>query len=348
MVSGLDGKPMGMRSIVAIALVGATMVATMKAQDSVNYHLLKKVPIAADGTFDYLAVDGAGRRLYVSHGTEVDVFDMDSDQFVGAVEGMVKVHGIVAVPQYGHGFITSGGNSTVKMFDLKTLASIKDIPAPGGPDGILYEPKTDRVFAFDHRQGHVTVINAKDGSVAGGIEIGGMPEFPATDEQGSVWVGLEDESKLVKIDAMSMKVAQTMPLAPCDGPTGMDMDRKNRRLFIGCGNEKMAVVDADKGSVIATVPIGVHVDATWFDRETKLIFNANRATITVIRQEGSDKYEVVQTVSTLGHANTLAIDPKNHRVFATTSMYKTDPAANGGKATETAIPGTATLLIYEP
>jgi hypothetical protein len=128
----------------------------------------------------------------------------------------------------------------------------------------------------------------------------------------------------------------------------MDMDRRNRRLFIGCGNEKMAVVDADKGTVITTVPIGVHVDATWFDPETKLIFNANRATITVIRQEGSDQYKVVQTIQTLGHANTLAIDPKNHRVFATTSMYKTDPAANGAKATETAIPGTATLLIYEP
>ncbi len=339
---------MGMRSALAIGLVGATLVATMKAQNSVNYHLSKKVPIAGDGGFDYLAVDKAGRRLYISHGTEVDVFDMDSDKLVGKIEGMVKVHGIVAVPQYGHGFITSGGNSTVKMFDLKTLASIKDIPAPGGPDGILYEPKTDRVFAFDHRQGHVTVINAKDGAVVGGIEIGGMPEFPATDERGSVWVGLEDESKLVKIDAPSMKVEQTMPLAPCDGPTGMDMDRKNRRLFIGCGNEKMAVVDADKGTVLTTAPIGVHVDATWFDPETRLIFNANRSNITVIRQENSDRYKVVQTIQTLGHANTLAIAPKNHRVFATTSMYKTIPAINGGKATETAIPGTATLLIYEP
>jgi len=339
---------MAFRMTLAIALAGATMVAPMHAEDKVNYHLTKKVPIATDGGFDYLAVDDAGRRVFVSHQTEVEVFDLDSNTFVGKVDGMLRVHGIVAVPQYGHGFITSGGNSTVKMFDLKTLASLKDIPAPGGPDGILFEPKTDRVFAFDHKQGHVTVINAKDGSVAGGIEIGGTPEFPATDQDGSVWVGLEDESKLVKIDAATMKVVQTMPLAPCDGPTGMDMDRKNRRLFIGCGNEKMAVVDADKGTVVTTAPIGVHVDATWFDPETKLVFNANRATITVIRQKDKDTYEVVQTIQTLGHANTLAIDHKNHRVFAATAMFKTEPATNGGKATETALPGTSALLIYEP
>jgi DNA-binding beta-propeller fold protein YncE len=235
------------------------------------------------------------------------------------------------------------------MFDLKTLATLADIPAKGNPDGILYEPKTDRIFAFDHRAGAVTVVDAKTGAVAGTIEIGGQPEFPAADGKGTVWVNQEDKSVLVKIDAASMKVDKTWPIAPCEGPTGMDIDRKNRRLFIGCGNEKMAVVNADTGEVIKTLPIGVHVDATWFDPETKLIFNANRSSITVIRQETQDDYNVVQTIETLGHANTLAIDFKTHRVFAATSLWKTepaDPAAPNAKPKESVIPGTAAVLIY--
>ncbi len=325
--------------------------AAAQAQSAVNYHLVKKIPIESEGGWDYLNIDQGARRLYVSHGSEVDVVDIDADVVVGKITGMNRTHGIAVAPKYGHGFITSGGNSTVRMFDLKTLATVADIPAQGSPDGIVYEPKTERVFAFDHRGGVVTVIDAKSGTVAGTIDIGGQPEFPATDGNGTVWVNQEDKSVLVKIDATAMKVEKTWPDALCEGPTGMDIDRKYRLLFIGCGNEKMAVVNADSGEVVTTLPIGVHVDATWFDPETKLIFNANRSSITVIQQQSKDKYSVLQTIATLGHANTLAIDFKTHRVFDSTSLYKAEPApadAAGGEAKpkESVVPGTAEVLVY--
>jgi hypothetical protein len=331
-------------------MAGSLMAVGAGAQSAVNYHLLNKIPVDSEGGWDYLNIDQTARRLYVSHGNEVVVVDIDKDAIVGKITGMNRTHGIAIAPKYGRGFITSGGDSKVRVFDLKTLATVADLPAPGSPDGILYEPKTDRVFAFDHRGGVVTVVDAKNAKVEGTIEIGGQPEFPATDGNGIVWVGLEDKSVLVKIDAAAMKVLATTPDAPCEGPTGMDIDRKNRRLFIGCGNEKMAIVDADRGAVITTLPIGVHVDATWFDPETKLIFNANRSTVTIIRQESKDKYSVVQTVETLGHANTLAIDFKTHKFYAATSLYKTEPVPEGSpagtKPKETVIPGSAQVLVY--
>lgn len=336
--------------VLAAALMGSMAWVSAGAQSSINYHLLNRIPIDSEGGWDYLNIDQAARRLYVSHGAEVDVVDLRKAKVVGKVTGMNRTHGIALVPKYGRGFITSGGNSTVRVFDLKTLATIADLPVAGSPDGILYESKTERVFAFDHRGGVVTVIDAKAGTVAGTIEIGGQPEFPTTDGDGTVWVNQEDKSVLVKIDAATMKIDTTWPIAPCEGPTGMDMDRKDRRLFIGCGNEKMAVVNADSGEVITTLPIGVHVDATWFDEGTKLIFNANRSSITVIPQESKDKYSVVQTVTTPGNANTLAIDLKTHRVYAATSLYKAEAVPEGSpagtKAKETAIPGTAAVLVY--
>jgi hypothetical protein len=341
-----------MRLNAVIPLALALSIAPAVAQKPVKYHLVKKIPIAAEGGWDYLNIDQHARRLYVSHGNEVDVVDIDTDKVVGIITGMNRSHGIAVAPKFNRGFITSGGNSTVRIFDLKTLATVADLPAAGSPDGILYEPKTERIFAFDHRGGIVTVIDAKDAKVAGTIEIGGMPEFPATDGHGTVWVNQEDKSTLVKIDAASMKVLKTYPDATCEGPTGMDLDRKNRRLFIGCGNEKMAVVNADTGEVITTQPIGVHVDATWFDAGTGLIFNANRSSITVLHQDGKDKYRVVQKVDTEGHANTLAVDFKTHKVYAATSMYKTEPVADGApagtKPKDTVIPGTAAILVYAP
>ncbi len=337
--------------VMTAVLTGCLTGVGAVAQGPANYHLLKQIPIAAEGGWDYLTIDQGAGRLYVSHGSEVEVIDLKSEMVVGKIEGMNRTHGIAVAPKFGHGFVTSGGNLTVRVFDLATLKTVADLPAAGSPDGILYEPKTERVFAFDHRGGIVTVIDAKSATVAGTIDIGGQPEFPATDGEGSVWVGQEDKSVLVKIDAAAMKVVKTWPLLPgCEGPTGMDMDRKNRRLFIGCGNEKMAVVDADSGSMITTVPIGVHVDATWFDPATKQIFNANRSSITVVQQESKDKYSVVQTVTTLGHANTLAVDFKTHKVYASTSLYKTEAVPDGSpagtKAKESVVPGTAAVLVY--
>ena len=309
-------------------LIGGLMLGMSLAAgaQTTNYHLVKVTALDAEKGVDYLYFDEGSRRLYVSHGTSVLVVDVDAGKVVGKIEGMQRVHGIAIAPD-GHGFVTSGGNSTVRMFDTKTMATVADIPAAGGPDGIIYEASTKRVFAFDHKAGVMTVIDAKTGAIAGTAELGGQPEFPTTDGKGTVWVNQEDKSTLIKIDAKTMKAVASWKILPqCEGPTGMILDHKERRLYIGCGNEKMVAVKADSGEVVAALPIGVHTDATHFDVEKKLIFNANRSNVTVVRVEGKDKYSVAQNYETLGRANTIAIDAKTHHVFAAGSLAEADMA----------------------
>ena len=230
-------------SFCAMLLAGAA-----SAQSESGYHLVKKIPLPGEGTYwDYLFIDREARRLYVSHTTQVEVIDLGSETPVGKVTGMAQVHGIAVAPKLGRGFITSGNTSSVKMFDLKTLQSLADIPAGNGPDGVIFEPVTKRVFAFNHRGGTLTVIDAASGKVLENIELGGQPEFPVVDGKGTVWVNNEDKSMLLKIDAKTIKIVERWPVAPCEAPASMAMDQKHRRLFIGCNSKVMAVADADSG-----------------------------------------------------------------------------------------------------
>src|SRR6267142_2389514 len=283
-----------------------------------NNRIIKKIPIPGQGGWDYLTVDEGARRLYVSHGTQVEVLDVDSGKLVGKIEDTPGVHGIAIAPELGRGFVSNGQAATVTIFDLKTLQKIGDVPTGKKPDAILYDPATARVFAFNGGSNSATVIDAKEGKVAGTVDLGGGPEFAAADGTGFVFDNLEDEGLVLKIDARKMTVEQRWKA--CDAPSSMAMDRENRRLFIGCRSKVMAVMNADTGQVILTMPIGDHVDATAYDAATKLIFNSNgEGTVTVIRQESPDKYSVVETVKTLPRAKTLALDPKTHQLFLSTA-----------------------------
>jgi len=285
-----------------------------------GYSVIKKIPIAGTGSWDYLTVDAAARRLYVSHGTQVEVLDIDSLTVVGSIPKTPGVHGIAIAPESGRGFVSNGQAATVTIFDLKTLKPIADVPTGQKPDGIIYDPATSRVFAFNGGSNSATAIDAATGKVAGTVDLGGGPEFAAADGKGYVFDNLEDESLVLKINSRELKVEQRWPTAPCASPSSMAMDGANRRLFVGCRSKVMAVVDADSGKVITTVPIGDHVDATAFDTETKLIFNSNgEGTITVIHQDSPDKYSVVETVKTAPRAKTMALDPKTHRLFLSTA-----------------------------
>ena len=285
-----------------------------------NYQITKKIPIPGQGGWDYLTVDEGARRLYVSHGTQVEVLDVDSGAIVGSIPKTPGVHGIAIAAELGRGFVSNGQSSTVTIFDLKTLMPIADVPTGQKPDAIIYDPATSRVFAFNGGGNSATAIDASTGKIAGTIDLGGGPEFAAADGNGFVYDNLEDESLVLKIDSHKLTVEKRWPTAPCASPSSMAMDRANRRLFLGCRSKVMAVMNADSGQVITTLPIGDHVDATAFDPETKLIFNSNgEGTITVIRQEGPDKYSVVETVKTLPKAKTIALDPKTHRLFLSTT-----------------------------
>ena len=302
-----------------IMLLVCLVMAAIPLLSQESYHLIKKIPIPGQGGFDYLFIDESARRLYVSHGTQVEVLDVDSGNIVGKVPNTLGVHGIAIAPELGLGFVSDGQTSTVTVFDLKTLKTTGEIPTGKKPDAIIYDPATSQVFAFNGGSNSTTVISAADSKVKATIDLGGGPEFAVADGNGFVFNNLEDKNELIKIDARKDSVVQRWPLAPCEAPSSMAMDKANRRIFIGCRSKVMAVVDADSGKVITTVPIGDHVDASAFDPESKLIFNSNgEGTISIIHEDSKDKYSVVQTVKTVPRARTMALDLKTHQAFLST------------------------------
>jgi DNA-binding beta-propeller fold protein YncE len=305
--------------IAGLSLVGLSL-SLADAQTAPGYKVIKKISIPGQGGWDYLAVDEAARRLYVSHATQVEVLDVDSGAIVGKIENTQSVHGIAIAPELGRGFTSNGQSSNVTIFDLKTLKKIADVPTGKKPDAIIYDPTSSRVFAFNGGSNSVTAIQAADGKVAGMVDLGGGPEYAVADGSGYVYDNLEDESLVLKINARSLKVEQRWPTGPCASPSSISMDRPNRRLFVGCRSKVMAVMNADSGQVITTLPIGDHVDATAFDPDSKLIFNSNgEGTITVIHEDSPDEYSVIETVKTLPKAKTMALDMKTHQLFLSTA-----------------------------
>jgi len=307
-----SGTKLLILAMFALSLVAPGVVARADSA----YSMVKKIPIPGQGSWDYLTVDESERRLYVSHGTQVEVLDVDSLEVVGKIPDTPGVHGIAIAPVSGRGFVSNGQASNVTIFDLKTLKTLGEVPAGKKPDAIIYDPATARVFAFNGASDSATVIEAADGKVAGTVDLGGGPEFAAADGAGYVFNNLEDESQVLKINSRTLKVEQRWPTAPCASPSSMAIDRANHRLFVGCRSHVMAVLDTDSGKVITTLPIGDHVDASAFDPETKLVFNSNGdGTLTIIHQDSPDKYSVVENVTTVPRAKTMALDPKSHSVF---------------------------------
>ena len=311
--------PLGkLASLIAVCAMGLAVFFPSAFAESLS--VIKKIPIPGQGSWDYLTVDEGARRLYVSHGTQVEVIDVDSESVVGSIPKTPGVHGIAIAPELGRGFVSDGQSSTVTIFDLKTLKAIAEVSTGQKPDAIIFDPATSRVFAFNGGSNSATAIDAATGKVAGTIDLGGGPEFAAADGNGFVYNNLEDESVVLKIDSRKLSVVERWPTAPCSSPSSMAIDRHNHRLFVGCRSKVMAVVNTDTGKVITTLPIGDHVDATAFDPESKLIFNSNgEGTISVIHQDTPDQYSAAETVKTLPRAKTMALDPKTHRLYLSTA-----------------------------
>lgn len=314
-----------------------------------GYHLIKKIPIPGNGFWDYLTTDGATGRVYVSHGNEVAVVDGKKGEVVGTITGLKLVHGIALAPEFDKGFISDGGANEVVVFDLKTLAKTGAVPAGKNPDGIIYDPASKRAFAFNGRSADATAVDAKTGTLAGTVMLEGKPEFPQPDGKGHVYVNIEDKSEVMEIDAKALTVTHKWPLAPCEEPSGMAFDTKTRRIFSGCDNKMMSVMNADTGKVVATVPIGEGVDATWFDPATKLVFDScgQDGVLTVIHEDSPDKYTVVETVQTQKGARTMAIDPKTHNVYLAVADVQFLPPEPGEKRPRRKVkPDSFQLLEY--
>jgi DNA-binding beta-propeller fold protein YncE len=315
-----EDQSMSKRTLCALCAFISMCAAWTIPASAQGYSVIKKIPIPGTGSWDYLSVDEGARRLYVSHGTQVEVLDVDSGAIVGSIPKTPGVHGIAIASEFGRGFVSNGQASTVTIFDLKTLKTTGEVSVGKKPDAIIYDPATKRVFAFNGDSNSATAIDAANGKVAGTVDLKGGPEFAAADGQGFVFDNIEDDSLVLKIDANKLTVEQRWPTAPCSAPSSMAMDRPNRKLFLGCRSKVMAVMDADTGKVITTLPIGDHVDATAFDPETKMIFNSNgEGTITVIHQDSPDAYSVVETVKTAPRAKTMALDSKTHKLFLSTA-----------------------------
>jgi YVTN family beta-propeller protein len=322
-------------------LVLLTAGAVARAADTEGYHLLKKVSVPGDGGWDYLIVDEAGRRVYISHATQVEVLDADSYEVKGTIPDTKGVHGIAIASDLGRGFTSNGRADSVTVFDLKTLKSISEVKVGKNPDAIIFDPSTKRVFAFNGGGKSATAIDAAEGKVVGTVELEGRPEFAVADGAGNVFVNLEDKNTLVKIDADKLKVLEKWPLAPGEQPSALSMDTKGKRLFVGCHNKLMVVVDSENGKVVAKAPIGDGVDACGYDPEKALIFFSCRdGTLTVIHQDSPDKYTLVETVKTKAGSKTMALDRKTHNVFLPSADYA------GGKPGGKPLPKTFEILIY--
>lgn len=316
------------------------------------WHVVRHIPIGGGGGWDYMAIDSAARRAYVSHGDRVEVVDVDSGKVVGLIPDTPGVHGIAIDHEGGRGFISDGRVSMMTIFNLKTLDRITDVKSTGdNPDAILFDPSSRHVFTFNGRGKNATVYNTH-GKVLTTIDLGGKPEFPASDGAGHVFVNIEDTNELAMINAKTNTVAKRWKLAPCESPSGLAIDRKHRRLFAVCENEIMAVVDATNGKVVTTVPTGKGTDAAAFDEARQLAFasNGRSATLTIVHESSPDKYDVVDNAATQLSARTMALDTKTHHVFLPAAKFGDAPAPTekNPRPRPPVVPGSFELIEVAP
>jgi len=334
-----------LRSRFAVFLSVAAMCC---AADAPGFHAEKKYPVPGNGGFDYITFDGSANRLYVSHGTEVNVLDADSGTLLGSVTETPGVHGIAIVPALHRGFTTNGREATVSVFDTESFKTLKKIAVGRDPDFIRFDAGSGRVLVCHGDAAAVTEIDPEKEAVIGEIDLGGGAEATVIDAHGMGFVNLEQEAVVVNYDPASLQVKHRFPITGCQTPTGMAMDAGHERLFIGCRSKVLAVMDASTGQVIATRPIGSRVDAVVFDEDSKLIFCSNGdGTVSVIHQKSADEYESIGDIRTEPGAKTMAFDPKTKRLFLPTAEMEQAPAAEGQRARMRPKSGTFHVIVVE-
>ena len=335
--------------MVAAALpAGSAQAATPAAASS--YHMIAQYPIGGNDTgYDYLRVDALARRVFVAHANRVEVLNVDTGEKVGEIAGMHGVHGIELIPELGKGYTSNGLDRTVTVFDRDTLKVRKVIRYTGvKPDAIQYDPETRRLFVVNGgATGDVTVIDPVSDVIVDTLDLGGSKlEQIGFDGRGRAFVNDEGQSAVHVFDTHRLKALANWPLAPCEEPTGMAVDRLHHRVFAACGNEKLAVLDADSGRVVATPAIGKEPDGAVFDPKTERIFTSNKeGTLSVLKEVAPDRYEPLQTLTTRPGARTLAMDENTGRIFMPTARSGA-AAAGGGSAPM--LPQTFTLLVAGP
>jgi DNA-binding beta-propeller fold protein YncE len=332
-----------MKKILLPVFFGLVTVAVCRADEP--YHFIKEIPVGGEGGWDYLTVDSAAQRLYVSHATKIVVIDLAKDAVAGEITNTPGVHGLAVAPGLNRGLATCGRENKAACVDLKTLQIISKVDTGANPDGMLYESGQQEFYTFNGRGESATVIDAKSGKVVATIPLGGRPEFAVADPKaGRVYDNLEDKSEVVVIDTKTHTVTNRWPIAPNEEGSGMAMDLANHRLFIGCGGSKtMAMLDSASGKIMASVPIGDGVDADAFDPGTQFAFaSCGDGTVTIAQEDG-DKLTVVQTLKTEKSARTMALDPATHKIYLASAKF--DAPAEGQRRGKL-VPGTFKILVY--
>ncbi len=334
-----------MKRVLALLIV-AGVFAAVPALAQKQYKVVNRIKLGGEGGWDYLTYDYDAHRLFITRGTHVMVVDANTLKMSDDIPDLSGIHGVTLAPELGRGFISNGGDNTVTIFDLKTLKKVDSVKVGERPDAILYDHFTRHVFTFNARSKDSTVVDAASGKVVGTIPLGGKPEFPATDVKGEIFVNIEDKNEIAQIDAAKLTVLNRWPLGSCQEPSALALDRERHRLFAGCGNKMMAVVNSDNGKVVTTVPIGEGVDAGRFNPNTQEVFmSCGEGVLTVIHEDSPDKYTVTQNVPTAKGARTMAMDYESNTAYLVTAQRDPKPPAPGQRPAM--VPGSFELLVVK-
>lgn len=331
--------------ISAIAIFALIPQIHLQAQNSKTFHILRTFHIMSGGGWDYIAVGPGNNRLYVSHGTQVNILDKTTGDSIGVIENTTGVHGIAFDKSQNKGFTSNGRLNNVTVFDLNTNKIITQIPTGQNPDAIMYEPFTKKIITCNGRSKNLSIIDPVENKLIDSVAVGGKPETAVSNGAGKLYINIEDKNEIVVVDLKTFTVEAHWPLAPAEEPTGLAFDKTTNRLFAGCGNKLLAIVDARNGKVIETLPIGVGCDGAGFDPGTKNIFTSNgEGTMSVFREKSADKFEAVATVATKRGARTITVDEQTHLIYLPTAEFeKPDPAAPNARPKM--IPGTFQVLV---
>ena len=322
-------------TLLVLAFAGALLAQTQKPS---GYKVSQRVTLGGEGGWDFLTFDGQAHRLYVTRGSRVMVIDIVSGKQIGEIPSTNGVHGVALAHKAGRGVTSNGKENSATIFDLKTLAPIATVKTGLKPDAILFDRFSSLVLTFNTGSNNITLLDPEKAVAMDSIALPGRPESGVSDGKGKVFVNLEDKNQIAVVDVAARKVLASWALESCDGPTGLSMDIANRRLFSGCANGMLVVMDADSGRIVQKLAIGTKVDVTAYDKKAGLVFTSNgEGNISVIQQEGPDKYSSFANVPTQKGAKTMALDRNKHVVYT----VATAPANADGKR------GSFELLVVE-
>ncbi|MGC2111558.1 MAG: YncE family protein [Candidatus Korobacteraceae bacterium] len=335
-----------MKRLLAVVAT-ATIFISIPAVAQKQFKVATRVKLGGEGGWDYLTYDKDGQRLFITRGSHVMVVDTNTLKVTGDIPDLSGIHGVALDQELNRGFISNGGDNTVTIFDLKTLKKLDSVKVGERPDAILYEPFSKHVFTFNARSHDTTVVDAASGKVVGTIALGGKPEFAVSDGKGKLYVNIEDKNQILAIDVTKMSIVNTTSMIACEEPSALALDVEHHRLFSGCGNKLMTVVDADSGKVVMTVPIGEGVDAGRFNPKTQEIFmSCGEGVLTVIHEDSPDKYTVVQNLPTVKGARTMALDEEKDIAYLVTAERL--PAGGPPEHRPGFVPGSFELIVVKP